>query len=160
VFDRELLSIYLNDHLAGAVAGSQRMRRLADAERASVDGSELMGVANQIDEDRATLERVIASAGVTPHPVKVALGWFGEKAGLLKLNGRWLRRSPLTSLVELEAMRMAVTGKLALWTTLGSTSLKDEFDFAALAARARDQLDVLESAHRRRAGAVLEPVQR
>ena len=156
MFDRKLLSTYLNDHLAGSVAGSQRMRRLAEAERTAADGPALMAVAQQIEEERTTLERVLARADIERNPVKTALGWLGEKAGLLKLNGRWLRRSPLTSLVELEAMRMAVTAKLSLWTTLGSTSLNDGFDFDGLAAQSRDQLDVLEAAHRR-AGAVLEP---
>ena len=74
MFDRELLTTYLNDHLAGAVAGSRRMRRLAEAEEAASDGRELLALAAEIDEDRATLERVLAHADVVQSPVKVALG--------------------------------------------------------------------------------------
>ena len=156
MLDHELLAGYLSDHLAGAVAGSQRMHRLAQAERAAPDGPALTAVSHEIDEDRATLERVIAVADITPSRAKVAAGCVAEKVGLLKTNGRWLRRSPLTSLVELEALRMGVTGKVALWTALARTSLARDFDFDALAARGRHQLDVLEDAHRRRAGIVLE----
>jgi hypothetical protein len=158
VIDHELLSIYLNDHLAGAAAGSQRMARLADAEKDAPDGGALAGVAREIEEDRLTLQRVVAEAAVEKNAVKEGLGWLAEKVGLLKLNGRWWRRSPLTSLLELEAMRMGVTGKLALWTSLENTSLAGSFDFGALVARARRQLEVLEEAHRQRAHASLDPV--
>jgi hypothetical protein len=41
-----------------------------------------------------------------------------EKAARLKLNGRLLSRSPLSDLVELEGLRLAVEGKAAGWRTL------------------------------------------
>jgi hypothetical protein len=61
----------------------------------------------------------------------------------------------LTSLVELEAMRMGVTGKLDLWTALRHTRLAERRDFDVLIQRASRQLDDLEEAHTRRA-AVLD----
>lgn len=48
-------------------------------------------------------------------------GWLAEKAGRLKLNGRPLRRSPLSGLVELEMMHLAVEGEQACWR-IGSIS--------------------------------------
>lgn len=44
---------------------------------------------------------------------KTTAGWPAEKAGRLKLNGRLLRRSPLSGLVELEMMHLAVEGEQA-----------------------------------------------
>jgi len=49
---------------------------------------------------------------------KVYLGWAAEKAGRLKLNGRLLSRSPLSSLVELEGLAVGIQGKIAGWRTL------------------------------------------
>jgi hypothetical protein len=45
---------------------------------------------------------------------------MGEKAARLKLNGHLLARSPLSSLEELEMLRLGVEGKAAGWRTLGS----------------------------------------
>jgi hypothetical protein len=45
--------------------------------------------------------------------VKVYAGWAAEKAGPLRLNGRLLNPSPLSGLVELEAVRLGVEGKAA-----------------------------------------------
>jgi hypothetical protein len=49
---------------------------------------------------------------------KVYGAWLGEKLGRVKPNGRPLRRSGLALPIELEAMRMGVTGKALLWRSL------------------------------------------
>jgi reverse gyrase len=69
----ELLEIYLTDHCAAAAAGSRRMRRLADAERRSEDGSTLERVANEIDEDRTTLQSIMKAEGIEPRWYKSAM---------------------------------------------------------------------------------------
>jgi len=97
----ELLEIYLTDHCAAAAAGSRRMRRLADAERRSADGSTLERVANEIDEDRTTLQSIMKAEGIEPRWYKSAMARVGEAIGTLKTNGELFHRSPLTSLVEL-----------------------------------------------------------
>jgi hypothetical protein len=45
---------------------------------------------------------------------------MGEKAARLKLNGHLLARSSLSSLEEVEMLRLGVEGKAAGWRTLGS----------------------------------------
>jgi hypothetical protein len=152
----DLLAIYLSDHLAGATAGSQRMRRLAEHERRAADGATLAAIATEIDEDRQTLITILEAANVSPRWYKAAAAWLAEQAGLLKTNGRLLRRSPLTSVVELELMRMGVTGKLALWESLMHTQLRDRFDFDSLIERANKQLQGLRSAHDARASIVAQ----
>ena len=152
----DLLAIYLTDHLAGATAGSRRMRRLADHERSATDGSSLHAIASEIEQDRHTLAAILAAAGVSPRWYKTAPAALAERIGLLKTNGRLIRRTPLTSVVELELMRMAVTGKTALWEALQHTRLRDDFDFDGLLERAARQLQGLEAAHRLRAPVLSE----
>ena len=131
----DLLAIYLTDHLAGATGGSNRMRSLADHERSSSDGAVLATIASEIEQDRRTLIRILAAAQVTPRRYKMAAAWLVERAGLLKSNGSF-RRSPLTSVLELEFLRMGVTGKIALWESLRQTDLRRRVRLRR-AARAR-----------------------
>jgi hypothetical protein len=150
----DLLAIYLTDHLAGATAGTKRMRRLAEQERSASDGAALEAVATGIEQDRQTLEMVMAAADVSPRWYKTVAARIAEGVGLIKTNGRLVRRSPLTSVVELEMMCMAVTGKAALWEALKQTDLSERFDFGELIDRALQQRHMLETSHRARAGVV------
>jgi len=149
--DKELLGIYLSDHLAGATAGSRRMRRLADAEQQAPDAPVLQRIATEIEEDRATLLSIIEAEGIEPRWYKTAMAKVGEAVGLLKTNGALFHRSPLTSLVELEGMRIGVTGKLDLWTALQHAQVAGNQDLDRLIERANRQLQELDQAHARRA---------
>jgi hypothetical protein len=145
-----LLGIYLNDHLAGATAGTELARRVAASAQAQRegDGDVLGGVADEIAQDRATLLDFMAKLRVPVRSYKVYAAWIGEKAGRLKFNGYLLTRSPLSRLEELEIMRLGVEGKAAGWRTLRSLAETDHRLEAALLdeliARARRQSEVLE----------------
>lgn len=142
-----LLEIYLQDHLAGATAGAERADRLATAEAGSPSGPALATLALEINEDRDALIAVMSSVGVGPSRLKMGVASLAEKVGLLKLNGRISGRSPLSTIVEVEAMRMAVCGKRSLWETLRAASPPTDVDLDALIARADAQLDVLADVH-------------
>jgi hypothetical protein len=116
--NKKLLGIYLNDHLAGSTAGLELARRARGANEGTALGAFLATIAEEIEEDRKTLEGVIEDLGVRKDPAKVAAGWAIEKAGRLKLNGQLKGYSPLSRLVELEGLALGVTGKLALWKAL------------------------------------------
>jgi len=79
---------------------------------------------------------------------KVVGGWLTEKAGRLKPNGRLLRRSPLSSLIELESLRIGIEGKAAAWRALRTVTDREPGLDAALldrlVARAREQADTVE----------------
>ncbi|WP_078894607.1 hypothetical protein [Streptomyces sp. NRRL S-1022] len=124
--DRKLLGVYLNDHLAGATAGSRRVGHLARVSRGTALGRALDGVAAEIAEDRAALLKIMRDLDVPVRPCKVWAGWAAGKAGRLKGNGRLVRRSPLSTVLELEALRLAVAGKAAGWTTLRRLAPADE----------------------------------
>lgn len=115
---REFLRIYLTDHLAGSTAGTRRARRLADAERDGPDGRQLRIIADEIAADRQSLETLIAELDVPPRRYKQALARVGEFVGLVKLNGRLFRRSPLSTLVEIETLLIATRGKQAGFETV------------------------------------------
>ncbi|MET9450169.1 hypothetical protein [Streptomyces cinerochromogenes] len=159
--DMKLLGVYLNDHLAGATAGAQRAGHMARASRGSALGRALGAVAVEIDEDRATLLDIMRDLDVPVRHYKVWAGWTAEKAARLKGNGRLVRRSPLSTVLELEALRLGVEGKAAAWTTLRRLAATDErLDTALLDRlldRAERQQETVEEWRVQKAEAVLHP---
>jgi hypothetical protein len=143
-----VLGIYLNDHLAGATAGSELARRVAAAHRGQREAAPLQNLADEIAEDRASLVQIMTALGIPVRAYKVGAAWIGEKAGRLKFNGYLVGRSPLSSLEELEMLRLGVEGKAAGWRTLrvlaDTDARLDAGDIDELIARAQRQADVLE----------------
>jgi hypothetical protein len=153
------LGIYLNDHLAGATAGVELARRVAKAGQLPADQETVRQLAAEITEDRAALMQIMRTLGIPVRGYKVFAAWAGEKAGRLKPNGRIRTRSPLSSLEELEILRLGVEGKVAVWRTLRAHAGDDPRLEAAqldeLTARAGRQAEVLDDLHRRAAAHVL-----
>jgi hypothetical protein len=156
---QHLLGIYLNDHLAGATGGAELACRVAAARRGEEAGDALLRFAADVAADRAALLDIMAALDVPVRAHKVYAGWIGEKAGRLKLNGRLLARSPLSSLEELEMMRLGVEGKAAGWRTLrllaNADPRVDRDCLAGLIARAESQLELLEDLRIRAARAII-----
>ncbi|PAZ14679.1 hypothetical protein CLM62_17105 [Streptomyces sp. SA15] len=113
-----LLGIYLNDHLAGATAGAERARHMVRAYGGTALAAAIGPIAAEIAEDRASLIGVMKRLDVPVRHYKVYAGRVAERVGRLKRNGRVVRRSPLSPLLELEALRVGVEGKTACWETL------------------------------------------
>lgn len=159
----DLLGIYLNDHLAGATGGAELARRLAAAHRSAEEGSSLRHLAAEVAEDRAALLDIMAALSIPVRSYKVYVAWIGEKAARLKLNGHLLTRSPLSSLEELEMMRLGVEGKAAGWRTLrvlaDSDPRLDSVRLDELISRARRQADLLEELRVDAAGQVIGAAQ-
>ncbi|WP_432075307.1 hypothetical protein [Streptomyces wuyuanensis] len=156
---RDALRIYLNDHLSGATSGTELARRLARAHGSSPHAAELRRLAEDIAEDRSTMLDVMGTLGIAPHRYKVCAGWAAEKAARLKPNGRVLRRAGLSTILELETLRMGIQGKYMLWRALTplaretgrvGTARLDE-----LTERARNQMAVVEELHLSAADIVL-----
>src|SRR5215213_8693100 len=102
MFSSELLPIYLNDHLAGATAGTELARRAAGSNEGTEYGEFLAKLADDIDADKRQLEAIMDRLGVKQDRAKIGVAWIGEKAGRLKPNGRLTSYSPLSRLIELE----------------------------------------------------------
>jgi hypothetical protein len=155
----DLLGIYLNDHLAGATAGTQLARRIAASHRRERHGASLERLAAEIARDRAALTEMMKILGVPVRGYKAGLAWLGEKAARLKLNGM-LARSPLSTLEEFEMLRLGVEGKAASWRTLrvlaNTDSRLDSSRLDQLMARAQAQADLLEDLRVQAAGQLVQ----
>ena len=156
-----LVATYLNDHHAGAVGGLELARRARGANEGNSYSEALTDLAEEIEQDRHTLERVMEALDVSEDRLKTAFGWVSEKVGRLKLNGQLTGYSPLSRLVELEGLAAGVGAKLCAWEALAEVQDGDPrlagFDFGELAARAREQQSQLEQLRLRAAREALAP---
>lgn len=138
----QYLSIYLNDHLAGATVGVELAKRLhASNEENEALASPLLRISSEIEADRTTLEEILDRLGVSRSPVKPVAAWVLERLGRLKPNGHLRGYSPLSRMLELEGLAMGIAGKIELWRTLETLELDERagVDFAALTERAQRQ---------------------
>ncbi|WP_432564742.1 hypothetical protein [Kineococcus sp. SYSU DK003] len=119
------LTVYLNDHLAGATAGKARFARSARAHRGTEVGEALSRLHAEVAEDRRALLRWMGVLGIARQPWMQVAGRAAEAVGALKPNGRLVRSSPLRTVVELEALVLGVEGKGALWRTLRELARTD-----------------------------------
>jgi hypothetical protein len=140
--DRELLGIYLNDHLAGSVVGTRLARRIVKHNEGNHYGSEAARLAEKIQQDKDTLEALMDRLGVRKKRTRLALAAVTELLGRLKPNGRLVGYSPLSRVIELEALTIGITGKLELWQSLKATGERvGGVDADELIQRAEDQRD-------------------
>jgi hypothetical protein len=144
------LAIYLNDHLAAGTLAVQLARRLRSSNRGDAEmGGPLEEICAEIEADRGTLLRLMEKREIGRDPVKPLLARIAERIGRLKLNGRLRGYSPLSRVVELEALSGLVGGKMQLWNALEQSfgETLDGFDFHALAERADRQGQQVEDLH-------------
>jgi CheY-like chemotaxis protein len=157
------MDVYLNDHLAGAMLGSDLAKQI----RARSEGTplaDIMGsVAPQIEEDRQTLIALMARIGTSRNPVKRAVGWVTEKASRVKLSGLTAGEPDLGIFMSLETLALGVQGKLGLWKALQQVADRypaiRSVDLDQLIERAQNQHDLLEHARLSAGAQALTPGQ-
>ena len=156
---RELLPIYLNDHLAAATAGVDLAKRSAGANAGTEFGEFLHDFAGEADAHRNLLEDVMARLDITRDPVKIGAGWLAEKLGRLKLNGRLVEYSPLSRVIELEGLMAGSNARRALWRTLAAAAPSEpriaDIDFVQLIGSAEESIAKLEELHAHAVGLML-----
>jgi hypothetical protein len=144
----ELLRTYLNDHLAGAAAGSELAKKISAEHQGTSTGEFLAELAQDIEQDRVTLAELADRLGVEKDPVKEAAGWFMEKFSRVKLSDRFTGSAELKLLLEFETLSLGIEGKLALWRSLQQVSDRhpelDDTELDSLVKRAQDQRSRLE----------------
>jgi uncharacterized protein YukE len=149
------LSIYLHDHLAASTFGVELARRVWRENQGTSYEEYLAGLAKEIDEDRAALQRIADELRAGRDELKTVAAWTGEKLGRLKLNGRLTGYAPLSRVLELEGLASAVQGKLGLWRSLRELSAEDSRldrpELDALIERGERQLAALRTLHQRAA---------
>lgn len=148
--DHYLFGLYLSDHFTGATAGLERMELMTRTAQDTPFYAELAEATEQLRAERELYRDLLNTLGVPRRRHRQAAAWLGEKAGRLKLNGRVVRRSPMTTVLEAELMRSAVLGKIGGWQTLrehaGELGL-DAARLTELTAQARAQIELLDRFH-------------
>lgn len=143
--------IYLNDHRAGASGGTRLANRLAAGNTPGPYAERLRDLADSISTDATTLDAVREAWGVDGGTLKRLGAIVLERVGRLKLNGHVLEYSPLSRVLEIEALMSAVQAKRQLWRSLRSVATHHpalaEFDFGVLEKRGDEQLAALEELH-------------
>lgn len=114
----ELLGIYLQDHETAATAATRRFRRVAETHTDLAIRAAVALLADEVEADHQELVDIMAVLGHEPSRAKQLGAVAAEAVGALKPNGRVVSRSPLTDVVELEALTLAVTGKRLGWELL------------------------------------------
>jgi UDP-glucose 4-epimerase len=154
----EFLRIYLADHHAGSIGGVALAKRLA--QRDGEIGSTVSEVLAHFQEDQRALLRLLVRVGGTRHRAKEAAAVLAERLGRLKLNGRLIGRSPLTPVLELEVMVLAIEGRRRLWLTMTQLA-RDSYpdwdidDLRRRANRAQADADAIDRIRDAAAGAAL-----
>ena len=147
------LHIYLNDHLGGSKFGISLARRIAKSSEGNT-GRVFEEVADEIEEDRKTLRKIMDELGIRKGGVKRAFAAVGEKLSRMKPNGKLLGRSPLTPVIEMETLSIGVEGKRLLWHSLNAASVRvDGIDYDELIKRAQSQRERIEAERRNAAQA-------
>ncbi|RCK69967.1 hypothetical protein DT076_08125 [Desertihabitans brevis] len=151
------LVTYLRNHEAAAGAGRDLFHRAAASHRERPWGADVERLAGDVDSDIEALRQILREVGASPDHLSRTALQLGERVGRLKPNGRVLRRSALSDLVEVEGMLDAVQAKAEGWRALVAAGLSrvGDVDVEALLQRAEDQRERLRGIHARVAAEVL-----
>ena len=137
------LEIYLNDHLAGSVTGSELANKISSEYADTRFGPFLAELAREIEQDKATLEGLMERLGIQRSPIKQVAGWIGERVSRLKLSETMTGDSDVKHLLEFETLSLGIEGKLSMWRALIEVSDSHTelaaTDLARLAKRAESQ---------------------
>ena len=144
----EVLTTYLNDHLAGSVAALELVDRLTRLCRGTERERIFRTLQAEIEEDQEVLKQLLRAVGGKESKVRKAAAWLSEKIGEAKLELDDTGGGELRLLEALEALGLGIQGKLGLWRALAVASARPELgrlDFPRLERRAQDQFDRVET---------------
>jgi hypothetical protein len=144
---QELLGIYLDDHWAGAGAGTSLANRLATENEGTQWYADLRRIADEIEQDQRALRRVREACAGGGFSVKRLMAQGAERVGRLKTNGSLIGYSPLSRVLELEALISGVKAKRLLWQSLRHTDAAAHVDLDQMESRTKAQLETLVAIH-------------
>jgi hypothetical protein len=141
------LHTYLIDHLSGASAALQLIDHLIDSSARDEERDFFLGLRTEVDDDRKTLEQVLAASGGQSSPLRRAGGSLMEWIGRLKLTFDDPSHQQLSRLEALEMLALGLHGKRSLWRALAVANPPrlHGHDFAVLERRAEDQHQRIEA---------------
>lgn len=106
------LTAYLRDHLAGADAAIQVVKRLSDAYGGTPEGTLFGSLHEQFRADRAVVEAILADLGASHLSMKRLAGHATGRALTAVAGGE---PGDLSLFRTLEALAIGVQGKRCLW---------------------------------------------
>jgi hypothetical protein len=143
------MDVYLNDHLGGAMLGSDLAAQIRDQNEGTPLGQVMTRIATEIEEDRETLLELMDRLDTPRNPVKQVTGWMAEKASRIKFSGATSGEPDHGLFMALESLRLGVAGKKGLWLVL--REVRDDYeplqsiDLPGLIERASNQGQTLEA---------------
>lgn len=150
--------IYLNDHIAAAVAWSALAARIARENTGSPLGDIVETLRRDLDEEIPLLRVLLRESGGRERKAKQWIARSAERFGRLKPNGAFRGYSPLSRLVEIEALTAALALRASMWrslsTALGPQRTIGRNTIAELEERARNQTGELDDQLRHVASAL------
>jgi hypothetical protein len=145
---RQSLIAYLRDHLGGADAAIHVVRRLAATHEGTTDGRLFRQLAEEFEQDRATVRALLAQLGASARsPKRVAAR---ASAALLGFTAGGTP-GQLSLLRTLEALAIGIQGKRCMWRalqTLDTPRSTTQINPAELEAKALRQWEAVEGRRR------------
>ena len=112
------LRIHLSDHFAATAFANELALRSLRHNRGSEFEPWLRSFLDENDRQRSLLLDAMRRVGAAANPLKALAARIAERLGRLKLNGQLRGYSPLSRLVEMEALLGAIAGSRSLWIAL------------------------------------------
>jgi hypothetical protein len=142
------MDVYLHDHPAGAMLGSDLGEQIRDQNENTPLGEPMQSLAPRLEEDRQTLIGLMRRMDTSKSPVKQAGVWVTEKAGRAKFGGLNSGEPQLGTFMAVESLALGVLGKLSGWRALAQVADQHpaiaSVDLNELIDRAQTQYDLLE----------------
>ena len=142
------IDVYLNDHLAGAMLGSDLAEQIQARNHGTALGQLMESLAPQIEQDRQTLIELMQRLDSSKDPIKQATAWIAEKASRAKFSGMTSGERELGTFMALETLALGVRGKASMWKALKQVADQHppiaSMNLDELIDRARTQEDALE----------------
>jgi hypothetical protein len=152
------LDTYLNDHIAGATAGTNLAKMAAEEHQTDEHGPFFSEIYSEIQADFETLQQLASALGVDQSATKAALAEVGSKMMGPKFTAG--DDDELNAFVTLETLSIGVEGKVCMWKALktveGAYPEFKEFDIDDLLARAEGQRAKIEAERQKMAPQALK----
>jgi hypothetical protein len=141
------LDTYLNDHMAGATAGTNLAKMAAEEHQTDEHGPFFSEIYAEIEADKDTLAQLIDALAVDESASKTALAEVGSKLMGPKFTAG--EDDELNAFVTLETLSIGVEGKVCMWKALKTVESEypafEQFDIDDLLARATAQREKIEA---------------
>ncbi|MDQ3723799.1 MAG: hypothetical protein M3376_12240 [Actinomycetota bacterium] len=140
------LDTYLNDHMAGATAGTNLAKMASEEHQTDEHGPFFSEIYAEIKADKETLQKLMDALTVDDSATKTALAEVGSKLMGPKFTAGEDDR--LNAFVTLETLSIGVEGKVCMWKALKTVESDyaafEQFDIDDLLARAVSQREKIE----------------